>query len=56
MRREEPEAPEVRNDHQRETIPLWFVIGAVAVAAFCVYYVIQFWGGLGPGVPQAGGP
>jgi hypothetical protein len=53
MKEEEFETAEVKNDnYQRQTIPLWFVIGTVIVTAWVAYYIYKYWGGLGPGIPQ----
>jgi hypothetical protein len=53
MKEEEFEAPEVKNDnYQRQTTPLWFVIGSAIVVVWVVYYIYKYWGGLGPGIPQ----
>lgn len=53
MKDEEREAREVRpGNYQRKSTPLWFVIGSILVAAFSAYYIIEFWGGLGPGVQK----
>jgi hypothetical protein len=51
MNDEKPESPEVEpGNYQRQSIPLWFVVVSIVVAAWAVYYVYKFWGGLGPGV------
>jgi len=53
MKDEEREAREVKNDnYQRQSTPLWFVIGTVIVIVSAAYYILRFWGGLGPGIPQ----
>ena len=53
MKDSEREAQETEpGKYQRETTPLWFVIGSLLVAAWVAYYIYKFWGGLGPGIPQ----
>jgi hypothetical protein len=39
-----------KGGHQRESTPLWFLILCLAVAGWVVYYVYNYWGGLGPGL------
>jgi hypothetical protein len=35
--------------YQRNSTPLWFVIGTIIILAYGVFYILRFWGGLGPG-------
>jgi hypothetical protein len=30
-------------------IPVWFIISIIILLAWGAYYLIQFWGGFGPG-------
>lgn len=49
----EREEEEIKTgNYQRESMPLWFLIGSVIVAAWVAYYIYRYWGGLGPGIPQ----
>jgi hypothetical protein len=53
MENREREDREVKtDDYQRQSIPLWFVLGSIIVAAWAAYYIYKYWGGLGPGIPQ----
>lgn len=31
-------------------IPLWFIVGCVILVLWGVYYLVKYWGGLGPGI------
>lgn len=36
--------------YQRRGVPLWFIIVTAAVSLWGLYYVLRYWGGLGPGI------
>jgi len=37
-----------RSGYQRESTPGWFLIGIVVLLIWFVYYLVRYWGGLGP--------
>ena len=41
---------EVRS--RRGGVNLWLIVVYVALAAWAVYYLVEYWGGLGPGLAQ----
>jgi hypothetical protein len=32
------------------TIPLWLILVIITLLLWAIYYVIKYWGGLGPGI------
>ncbi len=37
-------------EEYRRKIPRWFLIGCVILIIWGIYYLVKYWGGLGPGI------
>ena len=48
MEKERFEQAEI--EEYRRGIPLWFLVGCIALSAWVIYYLVKYWGGLGPGI------